>query len=145
MGIDWITFSPWPALAGGMLIGLAAGALILAAGQVAGISGILGNLLQRQGQGNGWRWCFVLGLVLAPLLVRSAGHLPEVRIDAGWPLLLAGGVLVGIGTRMASGCTSGHGICGLARFSPRSLAATLTFMASGMLTLYLIRHLWEGL
>ena len=145
MSIDWNTFSPWPALGGGMLIGLAAGALILGAGQVAGISGILGNLLQRQGQVNAWRWCFVLGLVLAPLLVRAAGHLPEVRIEAGWPLLLAGGLLVGIGTRMASGCTSGHGICGLARFSPRSLAATLTFMATGMLTLFLIRHVGGGL
>ncbi len=143
MTIDWIHFTPLSALTGGLLIGLSAALLILYNGRIAGISGIVGGLLQRLQTGDvGWRAAFVLGLVLAPVLYRAAAVLPEIRIDAGWAVLLLAGVLVGYGARLGSGCTSGHGVCGLSRLSPRSLVATLTFMATGFITVYAIRHLF---
>ncbi|MCA1323698.1 YeeE/YedE family protein [Herbaspirillum sp. alder98] len=144
MHIDWNNFTPWSSLAGGMLIGLAVAILILFNGRVAGISGIVGGLLAPGRGDTGWRVLFVLGLLLAPLLTAAFTVLPEIRIDAGYPLLIAAGLLVGIGARLGSGCTSGHGVCGLSRLSLRSLAATLTFMTAGFVTAYVLRHLIGG-
>lgn len=141
MAIDWIHFTPWTSLAAGLLIGLAASAFVLLNGRIAGISGILGGLL-RPAQGDiAWRIAFIAGLVGAPLAYGWFLVLPEVRIDAGDKALVAAGLLVGIGTRYGSGCTSGHGVCGLSRLSPRSLVATLSFMLAGFVTVYVVRHL----
>ena len=140
MSIDWQHFTPWTALAGGMLIGLAAALLILFNGRIAGISGILGGLLRPRRGDLGWRIAFLAGLVATPLLYRLWQALPVVRIDAGTPALIVAGLLVGVGVRYGAGCTSGHGVCGLSRLSPRSLAATCAFMAAGFLTVYLLRH-----
>ena len=140
MTIDWTSFTPWTALAGGALIGLAAALFALFAGRIAGVSGIAGGLLRPTRGDIGWRVAFVAGLVLAPILYAAAVAAPVVRIEASNPLLVAGGLLVGWGSRYGSGCTSGHGVCGLSRLSPRSLAATLTFMATGFATVFLIRH-----
>lgn len=140
MSIDWQHFTPWTALAGGMLIGLAAALLILFNGRIAGISGILGGLLRPRHGDLGWRIAFLAGLVATPLLYRLWQALPAVRIDAGTPALIVAGLLVGVGVRYGAGCTSGHGVCGLSRLSPRSLAATCAFMAAGFLTVYLLRH-----
>ncbi len=141
MSIDWQHFTPWTALAGGMLIGLAAALLILFNGRIAGISGILGGLLRPRRGDVGWRIAFLAGLVATPLLYRLWQALPAVQIDAGTPALIVAGLLVGVGVRYGAGCTSGHGVCGLSRLSPRSLAATCAFMAAGFLTVYLLRHL----
>jgi uncharacterized membrane protein YedE/YeeE len=141
MTIDWTHFTPWPALAGGLLIGLAAAAFVLVNGRIAGISGILGGLL-RPVQGDvAWRVAFVAGLVVAPLAYGLFAPLPAVRIDAGAGTLAAAGLLVGLGTRYGSGCTSGHGVCGLSRLSPRSLVATVSFMAAGFATVFVLRHI----
>ncbi|WP_434631404.1 YeeE/YedE family protein [Chromobacterium sp. CV08] len=142
MIIDWSHFTPWSALAGGALIGLAAAWLVLFNGRVAGISGIVGHLLAPGGD-KGWRLAFVAGLVLSPWLYRLFAAPPDIRLDGGWGLLIAAGLLVGYGSRLSSGCTSGHGVCGLARLSPRSLAATLSFMAAGFAVVLLARH-WVG-
>jgi len=128
-------------LLGGLLIGLAAAILVLFNGRIAGISGILGGLLQAGKGDKAWRVLFVLGLVTAPFVYRITFGLPEVTIDAGTIELIIAGLLVGIGTRYASGCTSGHGVCGISRGSTRSIAATLTFMTAGFVTVYLTRHL----
>ncbi|MEN9544166.1 MAG: hypothetical protein RLZZ598_999 [Pseudomonadota bacterium] len=141
MNIDWNSFSPWSALAGGMLIGIAAAMLLLLNGRIAGISGVLGGLLRPVRSDIGWRAAFVLGLIGSPLLYALFRGLPTPRIDAGFGALVAAGLLVGIGTRYGSGCTSGHGVCGLSRLSPRSLAATLTFMGTGFATVFVLRHL----
>ena len=141
MAIDWTHFTPWPALAGGVLIGLAAAAFVLLNGRIAGISGILGGLLRPARGDVAWRAAFLAGLVGAPLAYGLFAALPAVRIDAGVPALVAAGLLVGLGTRYGAGCTSGHGVCGLSRLSPRSLVATLSFMAAGFVTVYAIRHL----
>ena len=143
MQIDWQHFTPWTALAGGALIGLAASLLILANGRVAGISGIVGGLMQRKPArlDIGWRVAFVVGLLLAPWLLGAAVPLAVPQIDASPLTLIAAGLLVGLGTRYGSGCTSGHGVCGLSRLSLRSLVATLAFMAAGFVTVFGIRHL----
>lgn len=141
MAIDWTHFTPWPALAGGVLIGLAAAAFVLLNGRIAGISGILGGLLRPARGDVAWRAAFLAGLAGAPLAYGLFAALPAVRIDAGVPALVAAGLLVGLGTRYGAGCTSGHGVCGLSRLSPRSLVATLSFMAAGFVTVYAIRHL----
>ena len=142
MTIDWTHFTPLAALSGGLLIGLSATVLLLFNGRIAGVSGIVGGLLQRYKAGDlAWRVAFVLGLVLAPVLYRLFGELPESRIDAGWAMLVVAGVLVGFGSRLGSGCTSGHGVCGLSRLSPRSLVATATFMTTGFVAVYVVRHL----
>jgi len=141
MNIDWQHFTPWSALAGGALIGLAASLLILANGRVAGISGIVGGLMRPQRSESGWRVAFIAGLLAAPWLLSLAQPLAVPRIDAGPPILIAAGLLVGLGTRYASGCTSGHGVCGLSRLSLRSLVATLVFMAAGFVTVFVVRHL----
>ena len=141
MTIDWINFTPWASLAGGLLIGVATVTLLLFNGRIAGISGILGGLLKPVQGDITWRIAFVAGLVLSPLAFAVAAPLPEVHIEASYPMLLAAGLLVGIGTRFGSGCTSGHGICGLSRRSPRSVVATFAFMFAGFVTVYFARHL----
>jgi len=141
--IDWLHFTPASAFAGGLLIGLAAALLILLEGRIAGISGIVGGLLQPLRKGDvAWRMAFALGLVAAPLLYRALAELPQSRIDAGWATLVVAGLLVGFGSRLGSGCTSGHGVCGLSRRSPRSLVATLVFMSAGFATVFASRHLF---
>jgi uncharacterized membrane protein YedE/YeeE len=141
MHIDWNAFTPWSALGGGVLIGLAAAMLVLLNGRIAGISGIVGGLYRPRSGDVAWRVAFVGGLVAAPLLFALAAKLPPVRIDAGFGELILAGLLVGVGTRFGSGCTSGHGVCGVSRLSPRSLAATACFMAAGMVTVFVVRHL----
>ncbi|MFM1988236.1 MAG: hypothetical protein RJA99_1193 [Pseudomonadota bacterium] len=144
MTIDWNAFTPGPAFAGGLLIGLAAAMLVLLCGRVAGISGIVGGLLGRRHGPAGWRIAFLAGLVLAPLAWRAVAALPVPRIDADLPTLVVAGLLVGFGTRYGSGCTSGHGVCGLSRLSPRGAVATLCFMAAGIATVFVVRHLLGG-
>lgn len=141
MNIDWVSFTPWSALAGGALIGLAAAIFALANGRVAGISGLLGSLLQRQGEGRGEKAAFLVGLLLAPLLWGLFAALPSIHFETGSLGLIVAGLLVGIGTRYGSGCTSGHGVCGISRLSPRSMLATLCFMATGFVTVFVLRHL----
>lgn len=142
MTIDWMNFTPWTALAGGLLIGLAAAALALFNGRIAGISGILGGLLRPARGDIAWRVAFLAGLVAAPFAYALLAPLPAVRIDAGDGTLVAAGLLVGIGTRYGAGCTSGHGVCGLSRLSPRSLVATLSFMLAGFATVFVLRHVF---
>jgi uncharacterized protein len=141
MTIAWTEFTPWPSLAGGMLIGLAAALFVLLQGRIAGISGVLGGALGAKAGDRGWRWAFVAGLVAAPLAWALAVSPIAPRIEAGTGTLIAAGLLVGAGTRFASGCTSGHGVCGLARGSLRSLVATLSFMGAGFATVFVVRHL----
>jgi uncharacterized protein len=142
MTIDWNAFTPGAALAGGLLIGLAAALLLLLNGRIAGISGVVGGLLRPVRGDIGWRVAFMLGLVGAPLIHGLVAALPATRIDAGNATLVAAGLLVGFGTRWGGGCTSGHGVCGIARLSPRSLVATLAFMGAGFATVYVARHLF---
>jgi uncharacterized protein len=144
MTIDWNAFTPWTSLAGGALIGLAAALFILLNGRIAGISGIVGGLIVPSRGDIAWRAAFVIGMLAAPtawLLVAAA---PAMQIDADYPLLIVAGLMVGIGTRYGSGCTSGHGVCGLSRLSLRSLAATFAFMAAGFVTVFIVRHLIGG-
>ncbi len=143
MTIDWSHFTPWSALAGGLLIGLAAALFILLNGRVAGISGILGGLLGASAGDRGWRVAFLLGMAAAPLLWTIFAALPETTIEAGTMELVIAGLLVGYGTRLGSGCTSGHGVCGISRASPRSIVATCVFMAAGFATVYVARN-WIG-
>ncbi|WPH16983.1 YeeE/YedE family protein [Variovorax paradoxus] len=141
MTIDWPAFTPWAALAGGVLVGAAAAMFVLLNGRIAGISGIVGGLLRPVRGDVAWRLAFVAGLVAAPMAHAVFAPWPQPQIDAGYVALVAAGLLVGVGTRYASGCTSGHGVCGLSRLSPRSLAATAIFMGAGFLTVFLMRHL----
>ena len=141
MNVDWNAFTPWSAVAGGVIIGLAAAMFVLLNGRIAGISGLLGGLLRPAGGGIGYRAAFIAGLVGAPLLDALFAQLPRLQIDTGYGGLVVAGLLVGLGTRYASGCTSGHGVCGIARLSPRSFAATGTFMAAGFATVFVLRHL----
>ena len=136
------TFTPYSGLLGGALIGFAAVLLLVANGRIAGISSIIGGLLTRPTTDIGWRIAFVCGLGLGACSYRLiAGEWFAVDSAATWPVMLTAGLFVGFGTRMGGGCTSGHGVCGLARLSPRSLVATLVFMASGILTVFVTRHL----
>ena len=139
--IDWINFTPASALAGGALIGLAAGAFVLLNGRIAGISGIAGGLLRVARGDIGWRIAFLAGLIGAPLVYGLMSPLPVPNVNAGTTMLVVAGVLVGVGTRLGSGCTSGHGVCGLSRLSLRSLVATITFMGVGFATVFVVRHL----
>ena len=141
MTIDWAHFTPWASLAGGVLIGLAAAMLVLLNGRIAGISGIVGALLRPAPGDAAWRIAFVVGLLLAPVAVALFSRQPLPRIDAGFGTLVVAGLLVGLGTSYGSGCTSGHGVCGLSRLSPRSLVATVAFMVAGMATVFIARHL----
>lgn len=139
MTIDFLNFTPLSAAASGALIGLAAAIFILAHGRIMGVSGILGGLVRPLKGDWGWRIRVFAGLISAPLLARAAGILPEARIDASVLILVIAGLLVGFGTSLGSGCTSGHGVCGIARLSPRSIAATLIFMVFGMATVWAMR------
>lgn len=140
MTLDWSAFTPWSALAGGMVIGAAALFFLNANGRIAGISGIVGGLLTPGDGSAGWRLAFVLGMVISPLAWALVADLPPLIIDASWPWLIVAGFLVGISTRYGAGCTSGHGVCGVSRLSPRSLVATVAFMASGFATVFVVRH-----
>ena len=140
MTIDWAAFTPWAALGGGALIGLAVALLLLLNGRIAGISGIVGPLLRPRRGDTAWRVAFVAGLVAAPALYALIGTVPRSHIEAGPLALVGAGLLVGVGTRYGAGCTSGHGVCGLSRLSPRSLVATAVFMAAGFATVFVIRH-----
>jgi uncharacterized membrane protein YedE/YeeE len=139
MTIDWEHFTPWASLSGGILIGIAAGLLILTSGKILGVSGIVGGLLRPRLADAGWRLLFVLGLFGAALAWRLAA-LPAPRIDSNAAVLAIAGLLVGFGTRLGSGCTSGHGICGLSRLSPRSLVATALFILGGFATVFVTHH-----
>ena len=144
MSIYWEAFTPWSSLAGGVLIGLAAALMVVLLGRIAGISGILGGLLQKATWGSvrqwGWRAAFVAGMLLAPLLWQMFAPLPAMQMPSNPMLIISAGLLVGFGTRLGSGCTSGHGVCGLSRLSIRSLAATLMFVATGVATVFIMRH-----
>ena len=139
--IDWAHFTPWNSLAGGVLIGIATALFLLFNGRIAGISGILGGLLRPMAGDVGWRMAFLLGLLGAPLIYTLASPLPAVRVDATVTTLVVAGLLVGVGTRYGSGCTSGHGVCGLSRLSLRSMVATASFMLAGFATVFIVRHL----
>ena len=135
-------FTPVSALIGGLLIGTSAALFLILSGRVAGISGILGGLLQPARNDVGWRLAFLAGLLLAPLVyIGAAGALPRVEIVAPTGLLVVAGLLVGMGTRLGAGCTSGHGVCGIGRGSPRSIAATAIFMTTAVATLFIARHI----
>jgi len=136
--IDWQAFTPI-SLVGGLILGMATVILLLGIGRIAGISGIFSSLLKPK-RVEMWQILFIAGLVISPLLYRLVKPLPVLEISTSIPLLIAAGLLVGFGTRLGSGCTSGHGICGNARLSPRSMAATVTFMLFGIVTVYLGRH-----
>ena len=142
MTIDWNHFTPWTSLTGGILLGLASAIFILVNGRILGISGIVGGLLRLKDGDTGWRIAFVLGMLAAPLLYLLVAGTVPATIDADWGTVVLAGLLVGVGTRFGSGCTSGHGICGLSRLSPRSLAATLTFMGAGFALVFLVRHVF---
>ena len=138
-------FTPVSALVGGALIGLGVVVLMLANGRIAGISGIVGGVVQPDGPEWRWRAGFIVGLVGGAALAMLAGFGPaSIAVTGSMPLLIGGGLLVGFGTRLGSGCTSGHGVCGLARLSPRSLAATGIFMATGAATVFVMRHVLGG-
>ena len=144
MGIDWTAFTPWSALAGGAIIGVAAAMFALVNGRIAGVSGILGGLLRPTLPDLGWRVAFIAGLIVAPIVYVAFAQLPPIVVDAGYPVLIVAGLLVGAGTRFGAGCTSGHGVCGLSRASPRSLVATLAFMAAAFVTVFVVRHVLAG-
>jgi len=141
MTIDWNHFTPGMSLMGGVLIGVASALFILANGRIAGISGILGGLLTRRPDDRVWRLAFLLGLMAAPAAIVALTGPVVATIEANTEVLIAAGLLVGIGTRYGAGCTSGHGVCGLSRLSPRSLVATLAFMGAGMAMVFVMRHL----
>ena len=143
MNIDWTHFTPWASLTGGVILGLASAIFILINGRVLGISGILGGLMPPKVGDTSWRIAFMLGLFAAPTVfhaVMPTQFITAPRIDATDMMVVIAGLLVGIGTRYASGCTSGHGVCGLSRLSPRSLLATASFMSAGFVMVYVLRH-----
>jgi len=142
MTIDWNHFTPWMSLAGGIVLGLASALFILFNGRVLGISGIVGGLLRPKTRDIVWRLSFLLGMLVAPSLYVAFIGPMVATIDASWAMVIVAGLLVGIGTRYGTGCTSGHGVCGLSRMSPRSLVATLSFMAAGFITVFLLRHVF---
>lgn len=136
--IDWLAFTPI-SLVGGLLLGTSTVVLLLGIGRIAGISGIVSSVLKPKNI-EMWQILFIAGLIVAPLLYSLVRPLPDIEITTSLPLLLVAGLLVGFGTRLGSGCTSGHGICGNARLSKRSMAATATFMLFGVVTVYVGRH-----
>lgn len=143
MQIDWLHFTPWSALFGGVLLGAASALLFLHSGRILGITGILEGLLSPAKNDTAWRIVFLFGLLLAPPVAKlclPSDWLTTPKIDANFAMVVLAGLLVGVGTRMGTGCTSGHGICGLGRLSTRSLVATLSFMLSGFATVFVLRH-----
>jgi len=142
MHIDWLAFTPGPSLLGGVLLGIATSAYVLLHGRILGISGIIGGLLRPVKQMWVWRIVLLLGILSSPLwAIFLLDMYPVQIIDAGWPAVILAGLLVGFGAQYGSGCTSGHGICGLSRLSPRSLIAIISFMLSGFVIVYVLRHL----
>jgi uncharacterized protein len=141
MSIDWTHFTPLASTVGGLMIGAAAALLLMLDGRIAGVSGIVGGLLRPAAGEIAWRLAFVAGLAAAPMLYGLVADVPQAVVAGSPALLLAAGFTVGIGTRFGAGCTSGHGVCGISRASPRSLAATAAFMATGFLTVFVVRHL----
>ena len=144
MNLDWAHFTPWSSLSGGILLGVASALFILINGRILGISGILGGLLPPKLGDTSWRIAFLLGMFAAPTVFHAvvpAEYITAPRIEATEWMIVVAGLLVGVGTRYASGCTSGHGVCGLSRLSPRSLVATASFMSAGFVTVYVVRHL----
>jgi uncharacterized membrane protein YedE/YeeE len=144
MNLDWANFTPWPSLTGGIILGIASALFILINGRILGISGILGGLLPPKLGDTTWRIAFLLGMFAAPTVFHAVVPVEYVtapRIEATEWMIVIAGLLVGVGTRYASGCTSGHGVCGLSRLSPRSLVATASFMSAGFVTVYVVRHL----
>jgi len=143
MQIDWLMFSPIPSLLGGVILGVASVLFVLLHGRILGISGIISGVLHPKAGDVSWRLALILGLLTAPVLaVFILGIRPIVEIESNWIAICVAGLLVGFGTQYGSGCTSGHGICGLSRLSPRSLVATCAFMTAGFLTVYVARHLF---
>ncbi|MCF8206700.1 MAG: YeeE/YedE family protein [Methylotenera sp.] len=142
MTLNWTAFTPGTALAGGVLIGLAAALLVLLGGRIAGISGILGGLLRRAPGERAWRAAVIGGLLVSPWVYAAVQGPMASSIDTSWPTLIAAGLIVGVGTRYGAGCTSGHGVCGLSRLSWRSAVATASFMTAGFVTVYITRHLF---
>ena len=143
MNLDWVHFTPWASLTGGIVLGIASAIFILVNGRILGISGILGGLLPPKVGDTTWRLAFLLGFAAAPTVFHAvvpAQYITAPRIDASELMVVVAGLLVGIGTRYASGCTSGHGVCGLSRLSPRSLVATASFMGAGFAVVYVMRH-----
>ncbi len=138
--IDWQNFTPVDAASGGVLIGIAVAILLFFNGRIAGISGILGGLFNFKKHDTAWRLAFLAGLVFSASIWCLAADLPAIQLDASLSTIFVAGILVGVGTSFASGCTSGHGVCGLSRISPRSLVATLIFMATGIVTVFIVRH-----
>ena len=144
MNLDWANFTPWSSLTGGIILGIASALFILINGRILGISGILGGLLPPKVGDTTWRIAFLLGMFAAPTVFHAvvpAEYITAPRIEATEWMIVVAGLLVGVGTRYASGCTSGHGVCGLSRLSPRSLVATASFMSAGFVTVYVGRHL----
>lgn len=143
MNLDWAHFTPWASLTGGIVLGIASAIFILVNGRILGISGILGGLLPPKVGDTSWRIAFLLGFAAAPTVFHAlvpAQYIVAPSIDATELMVVVAGLLVGVGTRYASGCTSGHGVCGLSRLSPRSLVATASFMGAGFATVYVMRH-----
>lgn len=144
MSIAWEQFTPYTAIAGGLLIGFSAVLLFAGIGRIAGVTGILagafGGIFQAQKSEYWWRLTFLLGMLISPVLYSAFATLPDITIKADWLTISGAGLIVGFGTRLGSGCTSGHGVCGISRLSPRSIIATLAFMGAGFVTTYLIRH-----
>ena len=142
MQIDWLAFTPGPSLLGGVLLGIATSAYVLLHGRILGISGIVGGLLRPVKQAWIWRIVLLLGILTSPLWsIFFFDMYPVQIIEANWPIVIVAGLLVGFGAQYGSGCTSGHGICGLSRLSPRSLVAIVSFMISGFAVAYILRHL----
>jgi len=142
MHIDWLAFTPGPSLLGGILLGIATSAYVLLHGRILGVSGIVGGLLRPVKEAWIWRIVLLLGILTSPLWsIFLFDMYPVQIIEANWPMVIVAGLLVGFGAQYASGCTSGHGICGLSRLSPRSLVAIISFMISGFVVAYVLRHL----
>ena len=138
-------FTPVSAAIGGVLIGLSAVLLMLSTGRIAGISGIFSGLLNLRGEDKGWRIAFIAGLILAPVLAGLIGYgMAQPKLPSNWAVIITAGLLVGFGTRLGGGCTSGHGVCGIARISPRSITATLIFMGAAMAVVFVTRHVIGG-
>ena len=138
-------FTPLSSAIGGALIGLSAVLLLLSTGRIAGISGIFSGLLNMRGEDKGWRIAFLAGLILAPVIASLVGYgMSPPNLPSSWTVIVVAGVLVGFGTRLGGGCTSGHGICGIAQMSPRSAAATVVFMVTAIATVAVTRHVLGG-
>ncbi len=138
-------FTPMSALIGGIILGTSAIGLLWLKGKIAGISGIVSQALSQFGEAGLWRWMFILGLIIGPVISAAFDYRIPAQIDVSWPLIIAGGLFVGVGSRLGSGCTSGHGICGIGRLSLRSISATCTFMLVAVIVVFVVKHVLGGL